>query len=118
MLFGSYFSTLAPRTGASANLIALRIRDLKTSSPKFSSRISTASLAWTVRESSIVGRMPSISTRGLRFSRIISSVFWSCSRPRIERYSHWTGTITLSDAVSAFTVSSPRLGGVSMQTKS
>ncbi len=41
----SYLSTLAPLTGASANLIALRIRDLKTRSPKFSSRISTASLA-------------------------------------------------------------------------
>ena len=38
--------------------------------------------------------------------------------PRIERYSHCTGTITLSAAVSALIVSSPRLGGVSMQTKS
>ena len=99
-------------------MIALRIRDLKTSSPKFSSRISTASLAWTVRESSIVGRMPSMWTRGFRFSRIISNVFWSWTSPRMERYSHWTGTITLSEAVSAFTVSRPRLGGVSMQTKS
>ena len=35
-----------------------------------------------------------------------------------DRYSHWTGTITLSAAVSALTVSRPRLGGVSMQTKS
>ena len=94
------------------------MRDLKTSSPKFSSRISTASLAWIVRESSIVGRIPSICTRGFRFSRIISSVFWSWTSPRIERYSHWTGTITLSEAVSALTVSSPRLGGVSMQMKS
>ena len=111
-------STLAPRTGASANLIALRMRDLKTSSPKFSSRISTASLAWTVRESSIVGRMPSITTSGLRFSWIIFSVFWSWTSPRIDRYSHWTGTITLVAAVSALIVSSPRLGGVSMQMKS
>ena len=38
--------------------------------------------------------------------------------PRIDRYSHWTGTITLSAAVSALIVSSPRLGGVSMQMKS
>ena len=62
--------------------------------------------------------MPSICTSGLRFSWIIFSVFWSWTRPRIERYSHWTGTITLLAAVSALIVSSPRLGGVSMQTKS
>ncbi len=36
----------------------------------------------------------------------------------MDRYSHCTGTITLSDAVSALIVSSPRLGGVSMKTKS
>ena len=36
----------------------------------------------------------------------------------MDRYSHWTGTITLSDAVSALIVNSPRLGGVSMNTKS
>ena len=62
--------------------------------------------------------MPSISTSGLRFSRIICRVFWSWISPRIDRYSHWTGTITLSAAVRALIVSSPRLGGVSMQTKS
>src|SRR5918999_3000749 len=38
--------------------------------------------------------------------------------PRIDRYSHWTGTITLSAAVSALIVRRPRLGGVSMQMKS
>ena len=59
-----------------------------------------------------------MSTSGLRFSRIIERVFWSWSSPRIERYSHCTGTITLSAAVSAFTVKSPRDGGVSMQMKS
>ena len=48
----------------------------------------------------------------------MESVFWSCASPRIERYSHCTGTITLSAAVSAFTVKSPREGGVSMQMKS
>jgi len=42
---GSYLITEEPRTGASANLIAFLIRDLKTRSPKFSSRISTASFA-------------------------------------------------------------------------
>ena len=59
-----------------------------------------------------------MSTSGFRFSRIICSVFWSWISPRIDRYSHWTGTITLSAAVRALIVSSPRLGGVSMQTKS
>ena len=52
---------------------------------------------------------------GFRFSLIIASVFWSWTKPRIERYSHWTGTITLFDAVRALIVSSPRLGGVSMK---
>ena len=59
-----------------------------------------------------------MSTVGLRFSRIMVRVFWSWSSPRIDRYSHCTGTITLSAAVSAFIVKSPREGGVSMQTKS
>ena len=64
------------------------------------------------------GRIPSISMSGLRFSRIMARVFWSWISPRMDRYSHWTGTITLSAAVRALIVSSPRLGGVSMQTKS
>ena len=38
--------------------------------------------------------------------------------PLIDRYSHCTGTITLSAAVRALIVSNPRLGGVSMQMKS
>jgi hypothetical protein len=44
--------------------------------------------------SNIVGRMPMIATFGFRFSRIMESVFSSWTRPRSERYSHWTGTIT------------------------
>ena len=78
---GSYFSTDMPFTGASAKRTVLRIRDANTRSPKFSSRISIASLACSVRVSKSVGRMPSISTSGLRFSRIIESVFWSWIRP-------------------------------------
>ena len=74
-----------------------------------------ASLAWSVLESTSVGRMPSMSTPGFRFSLIISSVFCSWINPRMDRYSHWTGTITLFAAVRALIVSSPRLGGVSMQ---
>ena len=111
-------STDIPFTGASAKRTVLLMREAKTLSPKFSSRISIASLACTVRLSTRVGRIPSISTSGLRFSRIIDSVFWSWTSPRIDRYSHCTGTITLSDAVRALIVSSPRLGGVSMQMKS
>jgi len=38
-----------------------------------------------------VGRMPLMRTSGLRFSRIISSVFSSGRSPRSERYSHCTG---------------------------
>ena len=107
-----------PFTGASAKRTVLRMREANTRSPKFSSRISIASLAWIVRESTNVGRIPSMSTSGLRFSRIIARVFCSWIKPRIDRYSHCTGTITLSAAVSALIVSSPRLGGVSMQMKS
>ena len=59
-----------------------------------------------------------MSTSGLRFSRIMASVFCNWIRPRIDRYSHCTGTITLSAAVSALIVNSPSDGGVSMQMKS
>ena len=45
-------------------------------------------------------------------------VFCSWIRPRIDRYSHCTGTITLSAAVRALIVNSPSDGGVSMQMKS
>ena len=48
----------------------------------------------------------------------MESVFCSWIRPRIDRYSHCTGTITLSAAVSALIVNSPSDGGVSMQMKS
>ena len=61
---GSYFSTDMPFTGASAKRTVFRIRDANTRSPKFSSRISIASLACSVRVSTSVGRMPSISTSG------------------------------------------------------
>ena len=70
---GSYLSTDIPFTGASAKRTVLRMREANTRSPKFSSRISIASLAWIVRESTSVGRMPSISTSGFRFSRIIAA---------------------------------------------
>jgi len=55
---GSYFSTDIPFTGASANRTVFLMREAKTRSPKFSSRISMASFAWIVRESTRVGRMP------------------------------------------------------------
>jgi len=69
------FSSDIPRTGASAKRTVLRILDANTRSPKFSSRISNASLACTVRVSTSVGRMPSISMSGLRFSRTMARVF-------------------------------------------
>ena len=43
------------------------------------------------------------------------SVFSSWISPRSERYSHCTGTITPSAAVSALIVSSPSDGGVSIR---
>ena len=46
------------------------------------------------------------------------SVFSSWTRPRSERYSHCTGTITPLEATSALIVSRPSDGGVSMTTKS
>ena len=69
-----------------------------------------------MRLSYIVGRIPSIPTSGFRFSRIIESVFSSWTRPRSERYSHWTGTITPFEATSALIVSRPSDGGVSIRT--
>jgi hypothetical protein len=74
----------------------LRIFVLKTRSPKFSCRISTASRECSVRLSNIVGRIPLDLDLGFRFSRIIVSVFSSWTSPRSERYSHCTGTITPS----------------------
>jgi hypothetical protein len=62
--------------------------------------------------------MPWISTSGLRFSRIMLIVFSSCTRPRRDRYSHCTGTITPSAATSALMVSRPSDGGVSMMIQS
>ena len=89
------------------------MRVSKTRSPKLSFSISIASRLCTVRESNIVGRIPRISTDGLRFSRIIESVPSSWTSPRSDRYSHWTGTITSSAAVSALIVRRPSDGGVS-----
>ena len=54
-----------------------------------------------------------MSTRGLRFSRTCASVWLSWARPRSDRYSHCTGTITPSAATIALMVSSPSEGGVS-----
>ena len=59
--FGSYLSTDIPFTGASANRTVFLMRAPNTRSPKFSSRISIASLACRVRVSTIVGRMPAMS---------------------------------------------------------
>ena len=44
--------------------------------------------------------------------RIIDIVFWSWTSPRMDRYSHCTGTITLSAAVNALMVSRPSRAGV------
>ena len=52
-----------------------------------------------------------IFTAGLRFSRIIVSVFSSWTRPRNDRYSHWTGTITPLEATSALIVKQPERRG-------
>ena len=57
-------------------------------------------------------------TSGFRFSRIMLSVFSSWISPRSDRYSHCTGTITLSAAVRALIVSRPSDGGVSTSTYS
>ena len=48
----------------------------------------------------------------------MESVFSSWTSPRSERYSHCTGTMTLSEAVSALIVRSPSDGGVSTRMKS
>ena len=42
----------------------------------------------------LAGAEIAMSTSGFRFSRIMDKVFWSWISPRIDRYSHCTGTIT------------------------
>ena len=56
-----------------------------------------------------------IETFGFRFSRTICSVFSSWTRPRSDRYSVWTGTITPVAATNALIVSRPSDGGVSIR---
>ena len=94
---GSYLSTDMPLTGASAKRTVLAGYATRTPGRRSSPR-GSRSPPWRAMcaRSTKVGRMPSISTSGLRFSLIMASVFCSWIRPRMDRYSHWTGTITLS----------------------
>ena len=54
--------TVVAPPGEPEERTVLRIFVFRTSSPKFSFRISTASLEWSSRLSNMVGRMPMIST--------------------------------------------------------
>ena len=54
-------------------------------------------------------------SEGLSFDLTILMVFSSLLIPSRAKYSHCTGMMTLSAAVSAFTVMSPRLGLQSMR---
>jgi len=66
-------------------------------------------------KSYMVGRMPKISTLGFRCSRTCPRVCCNWARPRRDRYSHCTGTITPWAATIALMVSRPSDGGVSMR---
>ena len=68
LLSGAYLSTDSPLTGASANLMVLRMVVSKTRSPKLLLSTSTASRPCTVRPSYMVGTIPAMCTAGFRFS--------------------------------------------------
>ena len=66
----------------------------------------------------MVSRNPSISSLGFSFVLIILMVFSSFEIPSSAKYSHCTGMITESAAVSEFTVISPSEGEQSISMKS
>ena len=71
-----------------------------------------------VRPSNMVPSTPSISSLGLSRSRTLSIVVLSSATPRSAKYSHSSGTMTPSEAVSALTVSRPSEGWQSMRMTS
>ena len=80
--------------------------------------ISATWLASRSRESYIVSRNPSISSPGFSFVLVILIVFSSLPSPSSAKYSHCTGISTLSEATSAFSVTSPSDGEQSIRIKS
>ena len=76
------------------------------------------SLAWRVRRSNMVTRMPETSKLKFRRSRTLATVSVSSARPRSEKYSATIGMMTPSAMVSALTVSRPSDGWQSMMMKS
>ena len=73
---------------------------------------------WSVRPSYIVPSTPSIFSRGFSRSVTLSIVVFSSATPRSAKYSHSSGTITPSEAVSALTVSRPSEGWQSIRMTS
>ena len=63
----------------------------------------------------MVSKKPSISKDGLSLDLIILIVLRSLLIPSNAKYSHWTGMITASAAVNAFTVMRPNEGEQSIK---
>ena len=83
--------------------------------------VRTSSTTWFAkrnRVSYIVSKIPSTAKDGLSWVCTIFTVLSNLPNPSKAKYSHWTGTITLSAAVRAFKVSKPRLGEQSSTMKS
>ena len=109
---------IGQRLPGSGPFTVRRITVWKTVSPQASTRRSMTSRPCRVRPSNMVPRTPSISRRGFSRSRTLSMVVLSRATPRRAKYSHSSGTITLCEAVRAFTVSRPSDGWQSMSTMS
>ena len=108
----------SPATVESENFTVRRITVWNTLSPQACTRRCITSRLWSVRPSNIVPSTPSISRRGFSRSRTLSIVVFSSATPRSAKYSHSSGTITPSEAVSALTVSRPSEGWQSIRMTS
>lgn len=100
----------SPATVVSGNRTVRPMTVWKTLSPNASMSRDSTSRPCTVRESYMVASRPSISNRGLSRSRTFWMVSCSSATPRSAKYSHSSGTMTPSAAVSALTVSRPSDG--------
>ena len=112
-LWGACWMTGTPKLGASPSRTLRGTTVSKTSSGKCSRTSRSTSRASRVRPSCIVRIIPAIVSRGLSSRWISESVSSSWARPSSAKYSVCTGTITLSAATSALTVSGPSEGGQS-----
>ena len=108
----------SPATVESENFTVRRMTVWKTVSPQASTSRSITSRPCRVRPSYIVPSTPSTFSLGFSRSLTLSIVVLSSATPRSAKYSHSSGTMTPSEAVSALTVSRPSEGWQSIRITS